>query len=168
MTAPQAGDIGVTPSRGFVAWAIRAITGSPHAAHAFLATGDGTQIIEGDPHGARLNDAGHYRNVTWLTNLSAGMADAQRELVVAWARAHLGTPYSWIDDAEIGLVRVFHWAPGWMRRRLRSDRTLMCSQLCDAAYHAAGVDLFTDGRPAGGVSPGDLWRLNRARSRTGP
>jgi hypothetical protein len=159
---PRAGDIGVTPSSGFAAWVIRVATRSPHAAHAFLATGNGTQVIEGDPHGARYNDARHYRDVTWLTNLSAGMTDAQRAEAVAWAVKHLYTPYSWVDDAEIGLVDVFHWAPGWMRRRLRSNRHMMCSQFCDADYHAVGRDLFRDGRPAGGVSPGDLYKLNAA------
>jgi hypothetical protein len=44
----------------------------------------------------------------------------------------------------------------------------MCSQLCDSAYHAAGVDLFADGRPAGGVSPADLYRLDeRVRAAAG-
>lgn len=163
---PAAGWIGVTPASGFVPWCIRLITRSPHAAHAFIATGNGTQVVEGEPEGARYGDASGYPDVTWLVGLAAGMTPQQRATVVAWAVAHLGTPYSWIDDAEIGFTRLFGWAPRWMRRRLRSTRTLMCSQLCDAAYLAAGVDLFADGRPAGAVSPGDLYRLNQKRGRS--
>jgi uncharacterized protein YycO len=141
-----------------VAWVIRAVTRAP-VAHAFLATGNGTQIIEGDPRGARYSDATRYRDVTWLTHLSEGLTDAQRAEAVQWAVAHLGTPYSWLDDAYIGFQRLFGWAPKWMQSILSSDHTLMCSQLCCAAYRSVGVDLFP-GRPDGAESPGDLWRLN--------
>jgi uncharacterized protein YycO len=159
---PQHGDIGVVPGSGFVAWCIRRITRST-VAHAFLYAGDG-HVIEGDPHGVRYNDAASYPDVIWLTNLSAGLSDAQRNGIMAWAIARLGTPYSWIDDAEIGFVDLFGRAPRWMRNRLRSSRTLMCSQLCDMAYSANGAQIFTDNRPAGGVSPGDLFRAARDSS----
>lgn len=152
--------IGVTPSSGFVAWAIRKLTRST-AAHAFLATGVGDATIEGDPHGARRNLARNHRAVVWLPKIAAKLSPAQKQVAVEWATAHLGTPYSWIDDAEIGVVSLFGTAPGFMKRRLRSDKTLMCSQLCVAAYRAAGVDLFP-GKPDGGVSPGDLLRLERS------
>lgn len=154
-----AGTIGVTPSHGLVAWLVRTVTRGP-VAHAFLATGDGDLVIEGDPHGARFNHASRYATVYWLTNLSAGMTYAQREAAVEWARERIGTPYSWLDDLSIGLVDLFGWAPAALRRRLVSSDTLMCSQLCDAALEAGGRVLFTDGRPAGGVSPNDLYRLN--------
>lgn len=152
--------VGVTPGGGWVAWAIRLITRGP-VAHAFIATGDGDQIVEGAPHGARYNRASAYSTVYWLPELSAGLTGAQRATAVGWARGHVGTPYSFVDDAEIAFVDLFGWAPGWMRRRLRSDRTLMCSQLCCAALRAAGRVLFP-GRPDGGVSPNDLWRLAKA------
>jgi hypothetical protein len=162
VTNIPAATIGVTPSSGFTAWVIRTVTRSP-VAHAILATGVGDEVIEAEPDGARPNHARTFRDVTWLTNLSAGLTDAQRTAAVAWAREHLGTPYSWLDDLEIGLVDLFGRAPGWMRKRLASTDTLQCAQLCDAAYAAAGVHLFT-GRPAGGVSPGDLYRLNEQRA----
>lgn len=158
------GDIGLTPSGGFIAKGIRLVTRGPYA-HAFLSVDGGDVIVEGDPHGVRYNRASAYDGVVWLTCLSAALSDRQRQAVVGYAVAHLGTPYSWLDDAEIALVDVFGWAPRRMRNRLRSDRTLMCSQLCDAAFHSAGVDLFADGRPAGGVSPNDLWRLESALRR---
>lgn len=159
----EAGLIGVVPSHGFVAWAIRAITRS-QVAHAFIATGHGDLIIEGDPHGARLSRARYHASVMWLPGLRSRLTVEQGAAAAGWARQHIGTPYSWIDDAEIGFVDLFGWAPRWMKSRLRSDRTLMCSQLCVEAYRAAGVDLFP-GKPGGAVSPGDLLRLEQEVSR---
>jgi uncharacterized protein YycO len=157
---PVGGDIGVVTGPGFVAWAIRMVTRAP-VSHAFVYVGSG-RVIEGWQSGVRYNDLSNFTGVIWLTNLSAGLSIQKRLAVVDYCARHLGTPYSWIDDAEIGFSDLFGWAPRWMRRRLRSDRTLMCSQLCDQAYQSAGVMLFKDGRPAGAVSPGDLWRANQA------
>ena len=156
---PLPGDIGVVASRSWVGRAIMWITRAP-VSHAFVCIGGGG-LIEGDPHGARIRPVTAYADAQWLTALSTHLTDAQRKTIVDWCMKHVGTPYSWIDDAEIGFTDLFGWAPKWMRRRLRSDSTLMCSQLCDAAYKAAGVDLFP-GKPDGAISPGDLWRLNAA------
>ncbi|MGN6609991.1 MAG: hypothetical protein ACTHMS_23645 [Jatrophihabitans sp.] len=158
------GDIGVTPSSGWVAACIRWITRAP-VAHAFLSVDDRSDwMIEGRPEGAGYGHSKTYRQVEWLTALSAGLTGAQRDEIVAWATAHRGAPYSWLDDAAIGCGDLFHgWVPGWLKKRARSDATLMCSQLVVEAYRAAGVDLFP--HIAGGVvSPGDLWRLNRDRT----
>lgn len=163
---PEAGWIGVTPSKGFIPLMIRLVTRSPHAAHAFIATGVDDEIIEAEPDGARRGHASEYADVIWLENLAAPLSVAQRAGAVAWAVAHLGTPYSWVDDAEIGFVSLFHWAPRWMRRRLASIAQLMCSQLCAAAYlYGADDDLFGAALPPGGVSPGALLRLDRARGK---
>ena len=163
MTDPAAGTVGVTPASGWVAQCIRWITRS-RAAHAFIATGNGDEIIEAEPGGARRGHASDYRKVWWLDELTAGMTPEQRRTAVAWAVAHIGTPYSFVDDAYIGFARLFHWAPGWMRRWLASDQTLECAQLCDAALLAGGRDLFP-GRPAGSVAPSDLDRLNSRLSK---
>lgn len=152
--SPRLGDFGVVRTNGWAARLIRWATRSP-VNHAVLCVGD--QLVEGDPHGARLGRLDAYGDrVIW-----AGwtLTDNQRTEIAAWGLSRVGTPYSWLDCVEIGLVDRFGWAPRWMRRRLRSDRTLMCSQLVTAAYDAAGVHLFDDGRPAGGVSPGDLYDL---------
>ncbi len=158
MTSPQMGDVGVVASPGFVGWAIRLVTRAP-VNHAFVYVGAG-RVVEGWQTGARYNDTTNYPSAAWLTNLSATLTDEQRTQISAYAVAHIGTPYSWVDDAEIGFVDVFGWAPKWMRKRLASDATLQCAQLCDAAYLAAAAHLFADGRAQGGVSPGDLWKLN--------
>lgn len=167
-STPRPGDIGVTPSSGFVARVIRWATRAP-VAHAFIYVADGV-IAEGDPHGARLTTAGRYPKRWWLIHLSAALTDGQRAGAVAWAvgqtKTHdgKGTPYSWLDDLGIGLIDVFGWAPRWLRRRMRSTATLMCSQLCVEAYRAAGVDLFP-GVAGGAVSPGDLWRADAGTRR---
>lgn len=158
---PLPGDIGVVSNHSWVSRAIQAITRAP-VSHAFIYAGGG-HLLEGWSSGLRWNDVSSYPGVQWLTNLSAGLTGAQRDGVVQWMRAHLGTPYSWIDDAEIGFTDLFHWAPKWMRDRLRSDATLMCSQAVVGAYRSVGVDLFP-GRPEGGISPGDLWRLSKERA----
>ena len=159
MTAPRAGDIGLVRGRGLLMWLVRVVTRAPYG-HAILLTGDST-IVEAQPSGARRTENRH-RDVHWCTNLSRDLTDVQRSQIVVWALAHLGTPYSWVDDLEIGLVELFGWAPRWMRRRLASDQTLMCSQLCVAAYRlGADVELFP-GKPDGAESPGDLWRLDRS------
>lgn len=161
---PMLATIGLVRGTGFWAWLIRLATRSPYA-HAFLWVGGG--IVEAEPSGARSAPS-HYADVYWCERLSDQLSNAQRNLAVSWALAQTktrdgkGTPYSWVDDAEIGVVDVFGWAPGWMRRRLASTCTLQCAQLCDAAYATAGVQLFDDGRPCGGVSPADLWRLDRS------
>ena len=154
---PRQGDIGLVRGAGFVGWLIRTVTRSPYA-HAFLYAGGGA-IIEAEPNGA-VERKLHYVDIYWCGALSESLTYPQRAAVVAWARSRLGTPYSWVDDAEIGFTDLFGWAPRWMRRRLASDRTLMCSQLCVAAYRANGRELFP-GKPDGAEAPSSLWRLNR-------
>jgi len=47
----------------------------------------------------------------------------------------------------------------WLERVVDRQHALVCSQLVDQACLNAGVHLFTDGRMAGRVDPGDLQRL---------
>lgn len=148
---PRPGDFGVTRTSGFGSWVIRVVTRSKYN-HAFVVVDD-YRVIEAEPHGARYNRLSAYPDAVFS---SFPLTDAQRAGIVAWAIAHLGTPYSWLDDLEIGMVDLFGWAPAWMRRRLRSIATMECAQYVDADYAANGWEIFDDGRPAGGVSPGDL------------
>lgn len=151
----QPGDFAVVNTGGsLVARLIRWATRSP-VNHAFVYVGGG-QIIEAEPNGAQLADVRKYPDAIWA---DVDLTQPERTGIVSWARGHLGTPYSWVDDLEVGLVDVFGWAPKFMRDRLASTATLQCAQLVDAAYAAAGVQLFDDGRPCGGVSPGDLYHL---------
>jgi hypothetical protein len=172
VNAPAEGDFAVVATGGWVARGIRWVTRSK-VNHAILSIGLGW-IVEGDPKGAQLSHASKYPHAIWA---NWPLDALQQHQIGQWGRMHVGTRYSWVDDAEIGAVDmadrvkpVGHWlgrAVGWLfRKRLRSTRTLMCSQLVDAAYQAAGVQLFTDGRPAGAVSPGDLYILIEKRGAT--
>ena len=80
-----------------------------------------------------------------------------RAAIVDAALNHVGDPYSWVDDACIGLTHLFGWhVPAAVRRRLANPKRLECAQLVDVAYLEAGVHLFSDGRIPGDCAPSDL------------
>ena len=150
---PQLGDYMTVRTNGFPAWLIRTVTRSP-VNHAAVYVGN-EQVIEGRPSGAGYNVVTAYPAAFWS---HIDLTDAQRESIVEHAKSCIGIPYNWLDDLDIGLGKLFGMAtPKWIEKRLSSTRTLMCSQLVDACYETAGADLFTDGRPVGAVSPGDLY-----------
>ena len=80
---------------------------------------------------------------------------AQREAVTAWALAHIGTPYSFIDYLAIAAHGLRLPVPG-LRAYIQATSHLICSQLVDADYAANGVHLFKDERWPGYVDPLDL------------
>jgi hypothetical protein len=158
---PELGAFGVTATSGWKAWVIRRVT---HSAvnHAFIYVGDG-QIVEAQPSGATVSPAVDYPNAIWS---HVPLTTQQRHAINNAARGFTtandgkGIPYSWVDDACIGLADLFGWhVPEPVRARLNRKSRLMCSQLVDRAYSMAGVHLFPDGRIDGDVSPGDLEHL---------
>jgi cell wall-associated NlpC family hydrolase len=152
---PALGAFGVTRTDGWAAWVIRAVTRST-CNHAFVYVGNGN-IVEAQPKGATLSPARIYPHAIWST---MPLTDVQRECIAAEALKLVGTPYSWVDDACIGLADLFGWhVPEPVRHRLNRRDRLMCSALVDQAYRDAGVHLFPDGRIPGDVSPGDLEHL---------
>lgn len=156
--SPQLGAFGVVATGGWQAWCIRKVTRSP-VNHAFLFLGD-DDIVEGDPKGAQISPVTKYPDAVWST---MPLTDVQREWIAAHGFWHVGTPYSWLDDAAIGLADIFgHKLPPLIRRFLSRKDRLMCSQLVDVSYQEAGVHLFDDDRLPGDVSPGDLYDLIRA------
>jgi hypothetical protein len=70
----------------------------------------------------------------------------------------VGTPYSFLDYASIGLAHL-RIRPRWVRDFIADSGHMICSQLVDEVYRRAGVQLFDDGRLPGDVTPGDLWKL---------
>lgn len=164
---PKPGDYGVTATSGnwrdrIISTLIRWDTSSP-VNHAFVYVGS-SEIIEAEPNGADYNSSNAYPNAVWS---HMTLTDDQRVAIVSAAQADLHKPYGWLDIACIAFVqkRWFHGRLGtnWLWRRIATrvsgDGTMICSQLVDNAYETAGVHLFTDGRPQGSVSPGDLYRL---------
>lgn len=159
---PRKGDFGVVKTNGWAGRLIRFGTRSS-VNHAVLVIDDMGAIVQGDPHGAAGGNVTDYPVAIWSTEL---LTPQERDDIAAYGLRHMGVPYSWLDCAEIGWVDTRMRLPSWLRwlfpvpfplrRDLARDNRLMCSALVDSAYSAAGVHLFNDGRPFGGVSPGDL------------
>lgn len=152
---PEVGEFGVVRTNGWAGRLIRWTTRSV-VNHAFVCVGDGL-IVEAQPAGARLAHASLYPGALWS---GPGLTAGRGEAIAVAALALIGTPYSWVDCAAIGLTDLFGWhVPEAVRRRLNRRDRLMCSALCDEAYRRAGVQLYDDGRVAGDVSPQDLLLL---------
>lgn len=174
MTADvKPGMFGVVDVKGPGGWWIgvaQSLAGdSSRYSHAFLVLdGDGT-ILEAEPGGARLANISEYagcgmllsdgpvqtklRSLPWTD--PAGVEATTRDAVVAQARRMVGTPYSWLDYAAIGLLHL-HLPSSALRRYVATSRHAQCAQLVDLVYRLAGVHLFTDGREPGDVCPADL------------
>jgi hypothetical protein len=61
-----------------------------------------------------------------------------------------------LDYLALALLHLHLPAASWVRKRVKSSGHMICSQLCDAVYRRAGIELFTDGRLEGDVMPADL------------
>lgn len=155
-TPNLAGQVGLIPgASGWVTYLICRITGS-HCGHTILITGP-NECVSADPDGVHvrpLTDFGNYVPTKFP------MTDDQRAQIVAYAKAQAGKPYSFADDALIGLERIFGFRfPNWVRARFASDHQFQCAQLCDASLKAGGVEAFDDGRMTGDVFPGSFEEL---------
>jgi uncharacterized protein YycO len=160
---PLPGDFFVTSISGQVGFLISLgewANGSRfgHWDHAGVYLGDG-QIVEAEPGGARLAGLDEYagRPVAWSTGY-VELTEAQRAVIVGAARSFIGVPYSAADYFALALWH-FRLRIPWAKHVMASRASMICSQLTDAAYQAAGVHLFTDGREPGDVTPADLAAL---------
>ena len=152
---PEVGEFFVVRTNGWAAWLIRAVTRS-EVNHAGIYVGGG-RVVEAQPSGAVLGYTIVYPGAIWS---GAAITQGRGQRIADAALGLRGTPYSWLDCLAIGLADIFgHALPKPIRDRLRLPNHLMCSQLVDTAYLAAGVHLFDDNRLPGDVSPGDLYDL---------
>lgn len=161
MVTPLPGDFGLTKIGGFTGKAIAAgqalIGDTAPVQHALVYVGNGL-VVQAMPGGAEviaLEDASPV--VEWSTG-KIPLTDTERLDVGANALVLVGTPYSFMDYASIGLAH-FRVRPAWVTDFIASTGHLICSQLVDEVYLRAGVHLFDDGRLPGDVTPGDLWKL---------
>ena len=173
---PLPGDFFVTRTPGVWAGIIRWATSST-VNHAGVYVGavvgyKRPQVIEARPGGAGYRDASAYADAVWSSGALSALDTptvVQRRDIVTAARQALGTPYGVLDIVAIALAQhrtgalvkaavALQHQPWWVRR-IMSMRTLICSQLVDECYTAAGLHLFPDGRLPGLVSPGDLYGL---------
>lgn len=165
---PVRGDFFVTATSGrlldrIAARLIRWGTNSPYN-HAGLYIGDGV-IVEAVGR-VRYGNIAEYPDAAWSTGrLPARLTptDAQRDQIVASARALIGTPYSWLDLVAIAFAQrrlgSLVNSNTWWAKRISANGHFICSQVVDACYGDAGIQLLDDGRLSGLVAPSDLAEL---------
>lgn len=153
---PPVGSIGVTATRGFVAWGIRLFTFS-RVNHAFIVGPNGL-IVEAQPGGARVGHISQYPNARFNIHdeipSATGWAIWQTALGFTTANQGRGIGYGWLDDAALFFRFFGIWIPAINERIAREDR-LQCAQLATLAYARNGVTLFENENPMA-VDPGDL------------
>lgn len=156
MADPKQGDFGLTRITGYAGLLIRIgqwLNGSgwKNFEHAFIVMPSGN-LTEAEPGGARMAALSEYPDAAYS---SWDLTDVQRAAIVWHAHDLLGTPYSAADYFALALRR-FHIPAPWLRRYIESSGHMICSQLVDACYAAAGLRMFSDGRWSGDICPADL------------
>ena len=123
--------------------------------HAGIVLHEDGSTVEARPGGAVLGNVKDYKGRLVVVNDLEPLSDDDRHKIVDEARALVGTPYSWLDIAALGLTCLgLRWT--WLTKRVARTDRLICSQLVDVAYQRAGVHMFNDGRSSSAVTPGDL------------
>jgi hypothetical protein len=143
-----------------------------------LGTDETEYVIEAQPGGVRFWPVEDYLgdNTVWSQGKfipnDPRLDGNVRPKIVAAALDLLGTPYGVLDCVALAFAqkrlgsradvkKALKDQPWWVRR-LMSEDTVICSQVVDRCYKAAGITLFDDGRLGDWVSPGDLGRLLQA------
>jgi hypothetical protein len=157
---PRAGDFGLVRINGYAGRLIRlgqALNGDGFSEfeHAVLHVGS-DELIEAEPGGARIRPVSEYdgTNIVWS---DWSLTGAARMSITTHGRTLAGVPYSALDYFALAAHRLHIPAPG-LRDRVANSHHLICSQLVDEAYFAAGLTIFDDGRWSGYVTPGSLVR----------
>lgn len=134
----QAGQVALVPgSHSWVTFLICKITGS-HCGHEVVITGD-DECVSAEPHGVRLRRLNEFGT---MIPSELVLKPEQVEQIVAFARAQVGKPYAYADDALIAIERVFRFRfPMFVRREFQKDGQWQCAQLSQAALLAGGVSL---------------------------
>lgn len=147
---------------------IQLVTASPvnHALLCHHIDPDGTAwCLEARPSGVGWVKASAYPDAIWSAEV---LTPAQVEGICAWALAHKGTKYGWLDCAAAGLDSLhdrFRWVPecDWAAEKLDSWHTMDCSQFVTMSYtFGAGLALVPDEKPSQ-VDPGDLYERLKAQ-----
>ena len=130
-------------------------TGFRQWEHAFISVGNGL-IVEAEPGGARVREYTEYQVIYWCHGLYSLGTAAQMEATEDAAKSYVGVPYSFLDYFALAAHRL-HLPVPFLREYIASTKHMICSQLVDQCYTDAGITIFTDGRWAGYVTPGDLY-----------
>ena len=171
---PKPGDIYLTQFGGFIGWLITILQAvvafdPSRYSHAGVVLYDGWTVSAQWPRPKLV-----HLNELYALNRGKPLAFIEvpewgdRERIVDAAvslrdRPYALAPYLWIGLARVGI------RPGWLRRRVASDKRMICSSLADRAWALAGVHIFNDGRLLGEVTPGDLAHVGTTHHHdTGP
>lgn len=155
---PTEGGFGVVRTKSWIGGVIRLMTRS-QVNHAFIiirldANGEDWTILEADPRGARYAKLSKYADLDVVFSVHK-IDTITRARIVKEAKLLYGTPYNFLDIAALFFLMLgVRWQ--WLQNIAQNQNRLICSQLVDRAYENAGLHLYTDKRPDGEVTPGDL------------
>lgn len=157
---PGLAQLGLVRTKGFSSWLTRVVTQS-NWNHIILYEGNDT-VISCDPAGVEELPITAFPGAVWSHFPLELQQTAQ---IINFARAQLGRPYDQVLFLWCGVARLFgvKHTPAWIQARLNSQKSWICSQICDAAYQAGGMHLFKDHRVEGAVVPADyapIWEAN--------
>lgn len=166
MPSPQPGMTGLTHISGAAGAGIRFgqflnREGFSRWEHAFKLLPGGL-VLEAEPGGAVIREMPYAgRDVYWchgLFKLAAPQITGDYQLMEV-ARQLEHTPYSFLDYGALAArrLRLYPLYP-LLKQRITSQRTMICSQLCDEFDRRMGAHDFTDDRWPGDVTPGGLWK----------
>lgn len=155
---PQTGDFGLVRIPGFtgelVSLGQRMVGSGSYFTHAFLVLNK-YSVIQAQPGGAvvtSLESAVGGRRVAYS---NFALSDAQRNAIERAGLEMQSTPYSYLDYLALAAYRARF---PLLERYIADTGHMICSQLVDEAYRAAGIELFPNRAP-GDVAPGDLANL---------
>jgi hypothetical protein len=154
--------IGLIRTKGFLSWLIRFGTRSDYN-HCVVAISH-TSVVSAEQSGVQILPVSAFPDAKWSHFPLNGTQTSKilAFLIGDGTHGQLGKRYGvwtfiWYGAARALGIRT----PDWIKRRLADRSSWICSQLCDAAYQAAGIHLFRDHRFQGEIVPGDfepLWQ----------
>lgn len=129
--------------------------------HAFVCL-PGNQILEAEPGGAVIRDYHYGSDVYWCTEIYKLLTTQAKSPLVLQSVADglKGIPYSFADYAALSAHRLHVPVPG-LQSFIKTSKHEICSQLADDFYGRLGVEIFTDKRWPGFVTPASLFKRDR-------
>lgn len=150
----NAGQVGIVTKRpGWYGRIVQWFTGSP-AFHTVFATSELVCVSAETPR-IQLRPLSWFEGIVWTDVTYA--SEANRDRAVAFALLQVGKPYAYWDIVLLVVARILKGRTPWpILARVQDRAQWFCSELCDAALEAGGVELFPEDRPPQAVTPADF------------